>query len=115
VKELSGYGFSPLSEGEIALYRGSGKGLTPILLVAAEEASLGCVEQLEHEYALKGELDADWAARPLALTHYNRRMALVLDDPGGVLANQFARPTTGRFAFPADRDPSRRGAAPGRT
>jgi hypothetical protein len=88
VKELSGYGFSPLSEGEIALYRGSGKGLTPILLVAAEEASLGCVEQLEHEYALKGELDADWAARPVALTHYNHRMALVLEDPGGVPADQ---------------------------
>src|SRR3954466_3148299 len=57
--------------------------MAPILLVAAEETSLGCVERLEHEYALKAELDSDWAARPVALTHYNGRMALVLEDPGG--------------------------------
>ena len=83
MNELSGYVFSPLREGDIALYRGSGNGLAPILLVAAEETSLGCVERLEHEYALKAELDADWAARPVALTHYNGRMTLVLEDPGG--------------------------------
>jgi hypothetical protein len=41
----------------------------PILLVAAEETSLGCVERLEHEYALEAERDTDWAARPVALTH----------------------------------------------
>jgi PAS domain S-box-containing protein len=84
VNELSSYVFSPLREGDIALYRGSGNGLAPILLVAAEETSLGCVERLQHEYALKAELDADWAARPVALTHYNDRMTLVLEDPGGV-------------------------------
>jgi hypothetical protein len=73
----------PLREGDIALFRGSGNGLAPILLVAAEETSLGCVERLEHEYELKAELDADWAARPVALTHHNGRMTLVLEDPGG--------------------------------
>jgi serine/threonine protein kinase len=83
VNELSSYAFSPLREGEIALYRGSGNGLAPILLVAAEETSLGCIERLEHEYELKAELDADWAARPIALTHHNGGMALVLEDPGG--------------------------------
>jgi hypothetical protein len=31
--ELSAYAFSPLREGELSLYRGSGKGLDPILLV----------------------------------------------------------------------------------
>ena len=84
MKELSSYVFSPLREGDIALHRGSGNDLAPILLVAAEETSLGCVERLEHEYALKAELDADWAARPVTLTHYNDRMTLVLEDPGGV-------------------------------
>src|ERR1700731_2996820 len=83
VKELLSYVFSPLREGDIALYRGTGNGVAPILLVAAEETSLGCVERLEHEYALKAELDADWAARPIALTRYNDRMTLVLEDPGG--------------------------------
>jgi len=83
VKKLSGYVFSPLRGGDLALYRGSGNGLAPILLVAAEGTSLGSIERLEHEYALKAELDADWAARPVALTHYNDRMSLVLEDPGG--------------------------------
>src|ERR1700746_1773525 len=80
---LSGYAFSSLREGGIALSRGFGNGLTPILLVAAEETSPGCVGRLEHEYALKSELDADWAARPVALTHDNGGMTLVLEDPGG--------------------------------
>ena len=57
--ELSGYAFSSVREGDISLYRGSGDGLMPILLVAAEETSPGCVERLEHEYALKYEPDAD--------------------------------------------------------
>jgi serine/threonine protein kinase len=83
VNELLGYTFSPLREGSIALYRGSGNGLAPILLVAAEENSFGGVERLQHEYALKSELDAEWAARPVALTHYNGRMTLMLEDPGG--------------------------------
>src|SRR5258708_442022 len=88
MNELSGYALSPLREGDISLYRGSGNGLPPILLVAAEETSLGCVERLEHEYALKSELDVDWAVRPVALTHDNGRMTLVLEDPGGTPADR---------------------------
>jgi PAS domain S-box-containing protein len=83
VNELLSYVFSPLRGGDIALFRGSGNGLPPILLVAAGEASLSAVKRLEHEYALKAELDADWSVRPVALTHYDRGMALVLEDPGG--------------------------------
>src|ERR1700726_2737509 len=84
MNEFLSYAFSPLRQGELALYRGYGNGLAPILLVAAEETSLGCVERLKHEYSLKAELDADWAARPVALTHDNDRVALVLEDPGGM-------------------------------
>jgi serine/threonine protein kinase len=83
VNELLSYVFSPLREGDIVLYRGSGNGLAPILLVAADESSPGSVERLEHEYALKAELDADWAAQPVALTRYKDRLTLVLEDPGG--------------------------------
>jgi PAS domain S-box-containing protein len=86
--ELSGYAFTPLREGDIALYSGRGNGLAPILLVAAEKTALGSVGRLEHEYALKAELDAGWAARPIALTRYNDRMALVLEYPGGAPADQ---------------------------
>jgi PAS domain S-box-containing protein len=88
VNNLLGYVFSPLRKGDIALYRGSGNGLAPVLLVAAEEASLDCVERLQHEYALKSELEAGWAARPVALTHDNGRMTLVLEDPGGTPLDQ---------------------------
>src|ERR1700730_10017703 len=84
LNELSGYVLSPLREGDFALYRGFGSGLAPILLVAADKTSPGSIERLEHEYALKAELDADWAARPVALTHHNDRMSLVLEDPGGI-------------------------------
>jgi PAS domain S-box-containing protein len=83
VNELSSYIFSPLREGDIALYRGSGNGLAPILLVAAGEASPSAIERLQHEFALEAELDGDWSVRPVALTHYNGGMALVLEDPGG--------------------------------
>ncbi len=93
--ELSRYALSPLREGDFTLYRGSGSGLAPILVVAADESSLGCVERLEHEYALKCELEADWAARPVALTHSNGSMALVLEDPGGVPVDRLlGRPLT---------------------
>ena len=88
MQELSGYALSPLREGEIALYRGAGNGMAPVLLVAAEETSLGCVERLEHEYALKSELDPGWAARPMSLTHDNDRMTLMLEDPGGTLLDR---------------------------
>src|SRR5260370_19226664 len=83
VNEFSSYAFSPLREGDISLFRGSGIGLAPILLVAAEERSPGCVERLEHEYTLKSELDADSAARPVALTPDNGHISLVLEDTGG--------------------------------
>ena len=56
MNELSSYVFSPLREGDIALYRGSGNGLAPILLVAAEETSLDCVERLEHDMRSKPNL-----------------------------------------------------------
>ena len=88
VNDLLGYVFSPLRKGDIALYRGSGNGLAPVLLVAAEETSLDCVERLQHEYALKSELEAGWAARPVTLTHDNGRMTLVLEDPGGTPLDQ---------------------------
>jgi PAS domain S-box-containing protein len=83
MKDLSSYAFSPLREGDFTLYRGSAKGLPPILLVTAENNSRGCGNRLEHEYALRADLDADWAAHPIELSRYRNRLALVLEDPGG--------------------------------
>jgi predicted ATPase/signal transduction histidine kinase/CheY-like chemotaxis protein len=83
VRELSDYAFSPLREGDFPLYRGSGDSLAPVLLVTAEETSLVGLRRLEHEYALRAELDVAWAARPVALSRYHGRLTLVLEDPGG--------------------------------
>jgi serine/threonine protein kinase len=82
---LSSYEFSTLREGEFTLYRGSGDGVAPILLVApvAEHPPPESLKRLEHEYALRAELEPAWAARPLALTRRHNRTTLVLEDPGG--------------------------------
>jgi predicted ATPase/signal transduction histidine kinase/GAF domain-containing protein len=83
--EISHYTLSIVREGELTLYRGRGNGLAPILLVAPREEnpSRGSVKQLEREYALRSELDSDWAAKPLVLAPYGDRVVLVLDDGGG--------------------------------
>ncbi len=81
--ELESYVFSPLRDGDLALYRGFGNGLAPVLLVTAKDASLACLKRLEHEYAFREDLDAAWAARPRTLSCYKDRVALVLEDPGG--------------------------------
>jgi len=72
VNELSGYIFSSLREGDIALYPGLRQRLGADPACCRGRNVTGCVEQLKHEFALKAELDADWAARPVALTHYTR-------------------------------------------
>jgi len=50
---------------------------------AAEQPTSDSLDRLTHEYRLKDDLDNAWSARPVALTHYNDRMTLVLEDPGG--------------------------------
>ena len=81
--DLSHYSLSLLRAGDLTLYRGSRDGGASALLLTAESTSLVCSKRLEQEYALKGELDATWAARPLALSRYDGRLTLVLEDPGG--------------------------------
>jgi PAS domain S-box-containing protein len=89
LRELSNYVFSALREGDSALYRACGGGLRPVLVAAAKDASPASLKRLEHEYALRTELDAQWAARPLELSRYNDRLALVLEDPGGEPLDRF--------------------------
>src|SRR3954465_3704834 len=93
--ELSAYAFSSLREGELSLYRGSGKGLDPILLVVpvGQYPAHESLRRIEHEYGLRATLESDWAARPVALASRNGRAALVLEDPGGEpLGNLLGRP-----------------------
>jgi hypothetical protein len=67
--ELSTYRFSTLRKGDLTLYRGVNDASAAILMVGSvgDRDSAASVKRFEHEYALKAELGADWAARPVAL------------------------------------------------
>src|SRR3984957_6506963 len=83
----SGSARGPLREGpDFILYRGhQGGHASPVLVLAlsAEHPSPQSLRRLEHEYSLAAELEAAWAAKPLALSHHEGRTILVLADPGG--------------------------------
>jgi serine/threonine protein kinase len=49
----------------------------------SEYPALGSLERLAHEYSFRGELDSDWAVRPLTLACREGRTMSVLEDPGG--------------------------------
>jgi hypothetical protein len=69
VTELSRYEFTPLRGGDFLLYRGSCSGLASVLLVVAKDASREQLKRLEHEYALKAELDAGRPVCSIASIH----------------------------------------------
>jgi len=48
---------------------------------ASERPEPERVRMLEHEFALRNELDTTWALRPLALGEYQGHVALMLEDP----------------------------------
>jgi PAS domain S-box-containing protein len=81
LRELSSYVFLPMRGGDSPFYRGCSDTLGPVLLAAANSPASAL--RLEHEFELRDELDAAWALRPIALSRYNERLALVLEDPGG--------------------------------
>src|SRR6516162_163998 len=74
-------------DGEFVLYRGpieSDESRFLLLEPAPGAPTLRSLGRLEHEYALRGELDASWAVRPVALVRKQGRTILLLEDPGGV-------------------------------
>lgn len=81
----SEYVLEPLREGaDFTFYRGTRRGNRILAVaVAAEQPSPQSLRRLEHEYSIAGELDAAWAAQPLALTRHQGRAVLILKDPGG--------------------------------
>src|SRR5215469_4434793 len=54
-----------------------------VLSPVSSRPSVETLKKINHEYALKDELDPTWAVRPCELSHCNERAALVLEDPGG--------------------------------
>ena len=87
IKDLSAYALEPLRrDAELVLYRGRSDADPRHILVlapAAEQPSHGTLGRIEHEYALRSELDPAWAVRPLALVRDRGRTVLVLEAPSG--------------------------------
>jgi serine/threonine protein kinase len=83
--DFSAYEFSSLQEGQFTLHRGLSDRLEPILVVTCsdEYPSPGSLQRLEYEHALRADLDAEWAVRPVELVRHEGRLILVLEDPGG--------------------------------
>ena len=74
-------------DAERVFCRGNGYGddTTPVLAVlpATEHPAPAVLNRLAHEYELRDELDAGWAARPLELVREHGQTILLLKDPGG--------------------------------
>src|SRR5262245_44182867 len=93
IPEVSECAFEPIRrDEEFILYRGPATQSQgpPVLLLApaSTHPGLETLKKLEHEYSFTTALDPAWAVRPLALSPYNNRTALVLDNPGGELLNR---------------------------
>src|SRR4051794_39761816 len=54
-----------------------------VVMPRSEHPRPQAVRMLEHEHALRDDLDPSWALRPVAVTTLEGRPALVLEDPGG--------------------------------
>jgi hypothetical protein len=108
VIDLSTYVFDALrKDDEFILYRGRSKGDGSRILMlspAAECPTPETLKRLEHEYCLKEELDAKWAARPIAMARYCDRRVLVSEDPGGVPLDQLLERATRPTKPPANLD-----------
>src|SRR5262245_1250460 len=86
--EPSDYVLEVLREDEeFILYRGHPRHAeaASILLLAPVSARPApeTLKKIEREYSLRSELDPTWAVRPLALSHYEGRSVLVLENRGG--------------------------------
>src|SRR5499433_471418 len=71
--------------------------VSSLLVVApvGDHPAPASLQRLEHEYALRAELDPAWAVQPLALVQHQGRPVLVLADPGGEpLTRLLGRPLT---------------------
>jgi predicted ATPase/signal transduction histidine kinase len=82
----SGYLLDVLrSDGDLTLFRRrkGGEPSTLALTATGRPASTQVEERLAREFALAGELEPQWAARPLALNREAGHLTLVLEDFGG--------------------------------
>jgi PAS domain S-box-containing protein len=102
--DLSGYVFQPIREdSEFVLYRGRAKDLEPssVLLLSpvSRRPSIETLRKIDNEYSLKGELDTAWAVRPLGVSTWDDKKALVLEDLGGEPLSRLIRGPMGTKPF----------------
>jgi hypothetical protein len=87
MNDLTNCELEPLrQDGEFALARVARRdGVAAGFLVAPvlEQPAPASLAKLENAFALRGELDAAWAARPVELVKFRGRLALVMEDPDG--------------------------------
>jgi PAS domain S-box-containing protein len=92
VIQLSTYDLEALrKDADFILYRGRREddGSRVLLVAPVEEHPRPeNLKLLEHAHTFKEELDAAWAARPIAMARYWDRPVLVMEDPGGVPLDQ---------------------------
>ena len=89
--DLSGYTLAILhQDADFVLWRGVAVASpTPppasvlVRVPTSEHPGPDRIRMLEHELALRDDLDSTWAVRPLALAQYQGRVALVLEDQPG--------------------------------
>ena len=91
--ELSRYSLELIrDDGEFTLYRAHSKQLEPpsVLLQthSSTRPSPETLEKIDHEFSLRSELDNKWALRPVEISSFKDKRALVLEDPGGTPLNR---------------------------
>jgi serine/threonine protein kinase len=95
---LTGYALETVrQEGDCILYRArrddAGQSRMLVLAPVAEPCGPATLRRLEHEYAIRAELDPAWAVRPVALSRSDGRTMLLLEDcDGEPLACLLGRP-----------------------
>jgi PAS domain S-box-containing protein len=97
-------GFQVLWEdGERVFCRGNRQGddatLVLAVLPATEHPAPAVLDRLAHEYELRDELDAVWAAKPLGFVSEPKRAILLLQDPGGAPLGRLIGPPMGLEVF----------------
>jgi PAS domain S-box-containing protein len=89
--DLSGYALAILhQDAEFALWRGIARASQAqqpasvlVSMPTSERPGPDRIRMLEHELAMRAELDSTWAVRPLALGQHQGRAALILEDQPG--------------------------------
>ncbi|HEY1721040.1 MAG TPA: AAA family ATPase [Magnetospirillaceae bacterium] len=97
MRKIAGYilGQALQDEGDFVLWRARDHEGKSVLIRAlrSERPSDEHTRQLDHEFNLQHDLDADWAVYPLKLDRAEGRTLLVLADPGGLpLLHQLGQP-----------------------